>query len=732
MKDISRQIWDRKYRHKDTEGNPLDLTIEDTWRRVAKALAGAEAAEEREAYSQKFFDTMKDFKFLPAGRILAGAGTSKTVTLSNCFTMGTIPDSMSGIFDNLREAALTLQQGGGIGYDFSTIRPNGALVKGVAADASGPLPFMDVWDSMCKTVMSAGGRRGAMMATLRCDHPDVEKFVEAKSDPVRLRNFNLSVLVTDAFMQAVEADSEWPLVFGGKTYRTISARGLWNKIMKSTYDFAEPGVIFIDRVNREHNIGYLESIATTNPCGEKPMGPYASCILGSINLSRFVKQPFSKEAAVDYAGLRETTRTAVRMLDNVISVGKFPLLAQYMKAKADRQIGLGVTGLADMLAMCGIRYGSEAALSMAETVMEAICNEAYSASIDLAKVRGPFPTFDADGYLREGTFASKQLSAEIVREIRRHGTRNSLLLSVAPTGTISLLADNVSSGIEPIFALSYERRVRQDDDTFKVEQVEDYAVSYYREKFNGPLPDYFVTAQDLDPKDHVAMQAAVQKYVDSSISKTVNVPEDISFEDFKAVYLEAYRSGCKGCTTYRPNAVTGSILSVKTDKAPALAPESPTPRPVSLEGATHKLRWPGSPHALYVTINDLVEPDGTRRPFELFINSKSPEHYPWIVALTRMISAVFRRDRDSSFVVEELKAVFDPKGGAWVEGHYVPSLLAAVGGVIESHMRAIGYLDAPVDVAATSPTSCPNCGSSRVKIESGCVTCLDCGYSKCG
>ena len=825
---IAEQIWDMKYRFKQADGAPIDLSVEDTWRRIARDLAGAEA--QPEAWEDSFYQALEDFKFLPAGRIIAGAGTARQVTLFNCFVMGTVPDSMAGIFDMLKEAALTMQQGGGIGYDFSTIRPKGAAVSGVAADASGPLSFMDVWDAMCRTIMSAGSRRGAMMATMRCDHPDLEDFITAKSDSARLRMFNLSVLVTDAFMAAVRADGPWELQFGGKVYHTIAARDLWNRIMKSTYDYAEPGVIFIDRINAANNLNYVETIAATNPCGEQPLPPYGACLLGSINLARLVSDPFEPGAALDGEALNRLVATAVRMMDNVVDASKFPLPQQLQEAQAKRRIGLGVTGLADALLMLGLRYGSDAAAAQTETWLRAIARAAYLASVDLAKEKGAFPLFDAEKFLASGNMMV--MDEDVRAAIREHGIRNALLTSIAPTGTISLYAGNVSSGIEPVFAYSYTRKVLQKDGSRTEEQVEDYAVRLWREKFGDrALPDYFVNAQTLSPADHVKMQAAAQKWVDSSISKTINCPEDISFEAFKDVYMQAYDSGCKGCTTYRPNEVTGSVLSVATvePKTPTLklklkalidekginaarlaemaglnptgvydilsgksasprvetlekiaqalkvAPSAllsdeaenpevlatsdaeplqphgdvvymtdPLDRPQTLEGNTYKLKWPDSEHALYITINDIIL-GGRRRPFEVFINSKNMEHFAWTVALTRMISAVFRRGGDVSFVVEELKAVFDPRGGAWVQGKYIPSILAAIGGVIERHMVAIGFLegegmglkaDPQAQVVGLEPGTrgkpCPSCGQYEMRMIEGCMTCAACGHSKCG
>ncbi|WP_421906462.1 adenosylcobalamin-dependent ribonucleoside-diphosphate reductase [Mameliella sp.] len=826
---IAEQIWDMKYRLKQADGTPLDLSVEDSWRRIARALATVE--KDPAHWEERFYEALEDFKYLPAGRITAGAGTDRSVTLFNCFVMGTIPDNMGGIFDQLREAALTMQQGGGIGYDFSTIRPKGAPVAGVAADASGPLSFMDVWDAMCRTIMSAGSRRGAMMATMRCDHPDIEDFIGAKADSARLRMFNLSVLVTDAFMEAVKADGPWDLVFDGVVYHTLPARDLWNRIMRATYDYAEPGVIFIDRINQANNLSYCETIAATNPCGEQPLPPYGACLLGSVNLARLVNAPFTGDAHLDEEALDELVATAVRMMDNVVDASRFPLEEQRQEALNKRRIGLGVTGLADALLMVRLRYGSEEAARQTECWLHRIARAAYLASVQLAKEKGAFPLFDAEAYLDSGTMQG--MDEDVRSAIREHGIRNALVTSIAPTGTISLYAGNVSSGIEPVFAYAYTRKVLQKDGTRTEEEVVDYAVQMYRETFgtDAALPEFFVNAQTLAPLDHVRMQAAAQKWVDSSISKTINCPEDISFEDFKDVYLQAYETGCKGCTTYRPNAVTGSVLSVaevkpdevsweefssrirslaeakgmslaklseeaglgrnfvqqmlKNNKKPSLvnatkianalnvditalltnetSPEvaatsdaeplqphgdvvymsEPLDRPQTLEGATYKLKWPDSEHAIYLTINDIIV-GGRRRPFEVFINSKNMEHFAWTVALTRMISAVFRRGGDVSFVVEELKAVFDPRGGAWVQGKYIPSILAAIGGVIERHMIATGFLEGEGMGLKSDPTAqvvnldqprgpaCPNCGQYDMRMVEGCMTCASCGHSKCG
>lgn len=764
---IAEQIWDAKYRFKEADGTPIDVTVEDTWRRIAEALSAKEISIMAPAMAGEFYEALEDFRFLPAGRITAGAGTGRMVTLFNCYVMGTIPDSLNGIFEMLKEAALTMQQGGGIGYDFSTLRPKGALVKKLGADASGPLSFMNCWDSMCRTIMSAGSRRGAMMGTMRCDHPDIRDFITAKQDSARLRMFNLSVLVTDDFMKAVENHADWALQFNGKVYEIVKARDLWDLIMKSTYDYAEPGVIFIDRINKDNNLRYCETIAATNPCGEQPLPPYGACLLGSINMAKMVVHPFENNASINMPLLKETVARAVRMMDNVVDVSNFPLPQQQQEAYDKRRLGLGVTGVADMLIMLGVVYGSDEAVKIMDQVAREIALAAYWASVKLAKEKGSFPEFDADGYLATGTFAQRlcEYDPDLETAIRDYGIRNSHLTSIAPTGTISLYAGNVSSGIEPVFAYEYTRKVLQKDGSKTEELVQDYAVKAFWEWFGeggsqhpDDLPDYFVSAQTLSPEAHLKMQAAAQKWVDSSISKTINLPENISFEDFKEVYWRAYEMGCKGCTTYRPNDVTGSVLSVEPKKEEVKAPlveadfaeiekrvlasMEPTPRPETLDGSTYKLKY--GMDSIYITITD-IEENGQVRPFEVFINSKNVEHFAWTIGMARMISAIFRRPHDSRFVVQELKEVFDPKGGQFMKGKYVPSLLAAIGGIIENHMKRIGYIEG-AEVSMTKPTAdeppvmgmikapkaCPNCHGYSFKSEGGCEVCVDCGHSKCG
>ncbi len=583
--EISQWVWDNHYRFRLGDG-AQDQHIADSWRRVARTVASIE--KERPAlWERRFLALLEDFRFLPGGRILAGAGTGLDVTLFNCFVMGTIEDSMEGIFEALKEGALTMQQGGGVGYDFSTLRPAGSQAWRVGSVASGPVSFMRIWDSMCQILLSTAPRRGAMMAALRCDHPDIEAFIGAKQKAGELSNFNLSVLVTDAFMQAVESDMPWQLVFpidglGGSEHRDgrevverqwpgyegevgclvlreVGARELWERLTRASYDHAEPGVLFIDRINQENNLGYRETISATNPCGEVPLPPYGACNLGSLNLTRFVRDPFTGQASLDLSALKDAAGMAVRFLDNVIDLSRYPLPEQADQASGSRRIGLGLTGLADALIMLGLHYGSESARQQAAQAMQALCYAAYRSSIRLAEEKGVFPFFDRESCLQRSFI--RRLPEDLRAGIAEYGLRNSHLTAIAPTGTISLLANNVSSGIEPVFDFQYRRRLGQPDGNQAWYELHDFALRRWRETFaDRPLPGYFVAARQLDPHDHLAMQAALQKFVDNAISKTINVPQEYDFASYRSIYSQAYRLGLKGCTTYRPNPVTGIVL----------------------------------------------------------------------------------------------------------------------------------------------------------------------------
>ncbi|TCK18634.1 ribonucleoside-diphosphate reductase class II [Thiogranum longum] len=578
---IAQHVWETRYRLV-VDGVVRDQNIEDTWRRVAKTLVSVEERDTPD-WEERFYRILEDFRFLPGGRILAGAGSGRRVTLLNCFVMGVIDDCMESIFDRLKEGALTMQAGGGTGYDFSNLRPKNSVAHTSGRIASGPVSFMRIWDAMCATVMSTGARRGAMIASLRCDHPDIEDFIDAKRTPGELLHFNLSVQVTDAFMKAVNQDELWPLVFpvdslegeaesetvmrhwtgqreavACRVIRQIPARTLWARIMLAAYETAEPGVLFVDRINALNNLAYREQITTTNPCGEIPLPPYGACDLGSVNLTRFVLEPFTSRAHLDLDAIRETVKVAVRLLDNAIDCSPFPLEAQAEQARGSRRIGLGITGLADALIMLGLHYGKAGARHKAEQIMQTVCHSAYLASIELAGEKGSFPFFDRDRYL-QGKFI-QTLPEAIRRGISEQGIRNSHLTAIAPSGTISLLAGNVSSGIEPVFDFRHRRRVLNQSGDYETFEVTDYAFRHRGASMNQELPASFVDARSLPPVDHLRMQAALQPFVDNAISKTINVPEDYDFEDFLSLYETAYQAGVKGCTTYRPTPLRGGIL----------------------------------------------------------------------------------------------------------------------------------------------------------------------------
>jgi ribonucleoside-diphosphate reductase alpha chain len=584
---IARHIWETKYRWLKGDKVP-EASIEESWQRVARTVAAAEPAEQGR-WGTAFYEVLRGFRFLPGGRILAGAGTDRRVTLFNCFVMGLIEDDMESIFEALKEGALTMQAGGGVGYDFSTLRPGNCVASATGRIASGPVSFMQIWDAMCTTVLSTGARRGAMIASLRCDHPDIETFIDAKREPGRLRHFNLSVQVTDAFMEAVEADRDWPLVFPDDSLeqdinaetvmcrwpgfsRPVScrvlarrpARKLWERIMRATYDTSEPGVLFVDRINELNNLAYRESITTTNPCGEIPLPPYGACNLGSVNLVRFVRNPFTEGARLDLDAIQDTVGIATRLLDNVIDCSEFPLEKEALQAQGSRRIGLGITGLADALIMLGLHYGEASARREAARVMETICLAAYRSSIELAREKGCFPFFERDAYLNSRFVRS--LPDDIRSGIAEHGIRNSHLTAIAPTGTISLLANNVSSGIEPVFDFRLSRKVLNREGEYERFELEDYALRVWREQGGNTedLPAEFVDSRSLPPDAHLEMQGVLQPFVDSAISKTINVPVDYAFDDFQDLYRLAYNHGLKGCTTFRPNPVTGEILSPST------------------------------------------------------------------------------------------------------------------------------------------------------------------------
>ncbi len=799
---------------------PGETGLDQLYGRVAKALASVENPELRAQWEQKFLANLHAGA-IGAGRIMSAAGTDIQATLINCFVQpvgdaiqGRDADGYPGIYEALREAAETMRRGGGVGYDFSRIRPRGAFVKGTHSFASGPCSYMNVFDQSCSTVESAGSRRGAQMGVLRIDHPDVLEFITAKRTPGRWNNFNVSVGVSDAFMQAVASGADWELVHkaepGDKlkakgahqradglwVYRSVPARELWDTIMTSAYDFAEPGILFLDQIGRDNNLNYTEQIEATNPCGEQPLPPYGCCDLGPIILTHFVRHPFGAggEPVFDFEAFEQVVATQVRALDNVLDVTFWPLEQQRAESASKRRIGVGFTGLGNALTLLKLRYDREQGRQMAAEIGRRMRDAAYRASVELAKEKGTFPKFEADGYLAEGTFASR-LPGDIQAAIRQHGIRNSHLLSIAPTGTVSLaFADNASNGIEPAFSWGYKRNKREADGSTSSYMVEDHAFRLYRSLINPQvvadqpegLPDYFVNALQMTAQEHVAMMQAVQPYVDTSISKTVNIPEDYPYQDFKDLYRQAWQAGLKGLATYRPNSILGAVLEVAPTKkdepaasVPAASPMVPydpmrtviEKRPAGgLPAVAEKIEYWTSEgqQRLYLIVTFLPVPSadgkGTiERAIEFFMPvGQSGESQQWITATMRMLSLAARGgflDR----ALSDLRKVSWDRGpvrlGTYekADGIHVPrwhdSEVAAIGYAIENliaqrQQAAQGSLfdegDLPPRAEPTiAPVAmvpgvmagkkCPECGAHAMIRKDGCDYCTQCGFvGACG
>ena len=749
---FTQAIWRDKYRYKD-EGD-----VYCTFARVSEAVSLND-----HKLAGMFHDAMESGLWMPGGRILAGAGTSKRVTLMNCYVNKKLDDSLEDIMNGVSIAALTQQQGGGIGTDFSSLRPAGAILRRTGAAASGPLPFMDMWHSMCTTIRSAGDRRGAMMGTICDTHPDLLSFVKAKQQKDRLTNFNVSVLVSDAFMEAIKDDAEWLLHFSVEPYERDQnlaeldfvddqgvkqyvysqhrARELWETITRATYEYSEPGVIFIDRVNDLNNLKYCEEIHCTNPCGEQPLPPNGTCNLGAINLARLVSNPFRENAELEFGLLRRLADLGIKFLDNVIEVTNYPLEDQQNEERAKRRTGLGVSGLGDCLAELGLRYGSQKAVETTERIFYELSQQAYRTSIELAKQRGKFPSFDPEGFL-DDTFASNKCDHSTVDDIRAHGIRNGVLLTVAPTGTTSILYGDVSSGIEPVFAHEMDRNVRQRDGSYKRYRTSNYGYRLFRQLFpNADLPSYMVTTDDLSITDHIAIQAAAQRWVDASVSKTVNVKKETAYEQFVQVYELAYQLGCKGCTTYRPSDVRGIVIQKATAEGTVHTSQEPlAKRPETLRGSTRRIKWPTLSASLYLTVNYLEEV-----PHEVFFNSKDARLHDWMVATSLMITSILRRGGDVGFIARELQQVQSLHDNAFAQGPHdshprnYSSLISLVGAHLEELLTAPDVRQHMSNanggnsrtVRESKGERCPNCWLPTLYPNEGCKTCVNCGYSNC-
>ena len=779
-----------------------ETSAEDLYRRVARALASVEAPDLREKYETLFLENLHAGA-IGAGRIMSAAGTDIQATLINCFVQpvgdciqGVDDEGFPGIYEALREAAETMRRGGGVGYDFSRIRPKGAQVKATASVASGPCSYMNVFDQSCSTVESAGARRGAQMGVLRIDHPDVHEFITAKRTPGRWNNFNVSVGVSDAFIEAVQQGQPWELVHRARpgavamaqgayqradgmwVYSTVQARALWDTIMKSAYDFAEPGILFLHHINEDNNLNYCEDIAATNPCGEQPLPSYGCCDLGPVILTRFVHHPFGFDGlpAFDFEAFEKVVALQVRALDNVLDVTFWPLPQQRDEAMAKRRIGVGFTGMGNTLAMLCLRYDMQEGRAMAARIAQSMRDAAYLASVELAREKGAFPKFEAEPYLAAGTFASR-LPEPIKKAIRKHGIRNSHLLSIAPTGTVSLaFADNASNGIEPPFSWMYKRKKREADGSTSEYAVEDHAWRLYRDLGGDvdALPDYFISALAMPAEGHIAMMEAVQPFVDTAISKTVNIPADYPYDDFKDLYLQAWRARLKGLATYRPNAILGSVLETHAaEPAPVAAPATPSVDPMrtviesrpkgGLSAVAEKVEyWTQEGHkTLYLIVSFLPVPTGVGsgtvdRAIEFFMPvGQSGESQQWITASMRLLSLAARGGFLERALSDMRKVALD-RGPVRLgthqkdDGTSVPmwhdSEVAAMAYAVQNILarrvtdpvQQVLPLEEPASQVSGMPPAmagkkCTECGAHAVIRKDGCDYCTQCGHlGTCG
>jgi len=784
VQPISLDVLREKYL-KSGEQTELDLL-----RRVARALASVEAEDQRALWEGRFLANLQAGA-IGAGRIMSAAGTSLQATLINCFVQpvgdciqGNDEQGFPGIYEALREAAETMRRGGGVGYDFSRIRPRGAAVSTTASIASGPCSYIDVFDHSCATVESAGARRGAQMGVLRIDHPDITEFITAKRKPGRWNNFNVSVAVSDAFMKALDAGQDWPLVHRAKpgpallaqgahqredgmwVYRTLPAAALWDTVMRSAYDFAEPGILFTDTIQRDNNLRWCEEISATNPCGEQPLPPYGCCDLGPVILPRFVQHPFNfgGSAQFDFESFAQCVALQVRALDNVLDLTHWPLPQQRAEAAAKRRIGVGFTGLGNALAMLCLRYDDADGRAMAVRIARCMRDAAYAASIELAREKGAFPALDAKRYLEPGTFASR-LDEPMKDAIRKYGIRNSHLLSIAPTGTVSLaFADNASNGIEPPFSWTYRRKKREADGSTSEYNVEDHAWRLYRSLGGdmAKLPPYFVSALEMSTGSHIAMMEAVQPFVDTAISKTVNVPAEYAYDDFKHLYHEAWGAGLKGLATYRPNSILGSVLDTGTAAAPVAAAAAVDPmraviesRPKgALSAVAEKIEYwtQQGRQTLYLVVSFLPLPGGRERAIEFFMPvGQSGESQEWISASMRLLSLAARGGFLDRALADMRKVAWDRgpvRLGTYLksDGTQVPqwhdSEVAAVAFAIQNLIASragTSMTPAATDDTPAGPplaiagAKCPECGAHAMIRRDGCDWCTQCGHlGACG